>query len=94
MGRTARKDESTPETRAVATMGADGRILIPAALREELGLKPGDQLSLKIIDGELRAITRATAIARLQAFCRTLAQPGHSVVDDFIAERRREAERE
>ncbi|WP_158596040.1 hypothetical protein [Oleomonas cavernae] len=38
--------------------------------------------------------TRAAAIARLQAHCRALVGPDRNIVDEFIAERRREAERE
>ncbi len=95
MARPVRKSDPSPVTRMVATLGADGRILIPAALREELGLKPGDQLSLQAVDGELRAITRQAAIARLQAYCRALVGPDRrNIVDEFIAERRLEAERE
>jgi AbrB family looped-hinge helix DNA binding protein len=81
-------------TRKRTTLDRYGRVLIPAEIRDALGLKPGDRLIARVIDGELRLMTIREGIRRAQAIVRrhTAGQP--SLVDELIAERRREAERE
>jgi AbrB family looped-hinge helix DNA binding protein len=71
-----------------------GRLVIPAALRREMGVEPGDDLLLRVEDGELRVIGKMQAIRRIQARAQQLKKPGESVVDEFIAEREAEAARE
>ncbi len=39
-------------------LGPDGRVVIPAAFREALGLSEGDTLIASIADGELHLLTR------------------------------------
>lgn len=77
-----------------ATLGPDGRIVIPAAFREALGLKENQTLLLSIEDGELRIRTRAVALRRVQAFVRQYVPEGVSLVDELIEDRRREVEQE
>jgi AbrB family looped-hinge helix DNA binding protein len=45
----------------VARMTAGGRIVIPAAYREALGIKPGDDVVLQLESGEIRLYTRKRA---------------------------------
>jgi AbrB family looped-hinge helix DNA binding protein len=71
-----------------------GRIVIPAAVRAALGVGPGDDLIGTFEDGEFRLTTRTEKIRRLQERVRLLDKGSGSVVDEFIAERRAEAERE
>ena len=72
-----------------------GRLVIPAALRREMGVEPGDDLLLRVDeDGELTVIGRMQAIKRIQARAQQFKKPGESVVDEFIAEREAEAARE
>ena len=71
-----------------------GKLVIPAAMRRQLGISPGDTLLVSINDGELRVRSLATAVARAQALVRKYVPEGVSLVDELIAERRREAERE
>jgi AbrB family looped-hinge helix DNA binding protein len=71
-----------------------GRIVIPAAVRAALGVGPGDDLIATFEDGEFRLTTRTEKIRRLQERVRLLDKGSGSVVDEFIAERRAEAERE
>lgn len=74
--------------RAKVTVREGGRIVIPADMRDALGIKVGDELTLRLSDGELRLYTRSRAIARIQEIARKYKKPGESVVDQFLAERR------
>ena len=80
--------------RQQSSFGKDGRILIPIALREAAGVKPGERVVIRIVDGAIVIETIATQIRKVQAMVAHLKRPGESVVDEFIAEKRLEAERE
>lgn len=71
-----------------------GRLQVPAEIRRALGLKDGDAVTLEVVDGELRVVPYREVIRRVQERFRRDAPPGVSLVDEFIAERRAEAERE
>lgn len=75
-------------------LGPDGRVLIPAAFREALGLSEGDALIASIDNGELNLLTRRAAVRRAQAIVRQFVPEGVSLVDELIDDRRREVERE
>jgi AbrB family looped-hinge helix DNA binding protein len=75
-------------------LGPDGRIVIPAAFREALGLSEGDTLIASVDDGELNLLTRRAAVRRAQAIVRQFVPEGVSLVDELIEDRRREVERE
>jgi len=40
------------------TMGAKGQVVVPKAIRDEVGLHPGDQVDFELRDGEV-VLTRA-----------------------------------
>lgn len=65
-----------------------GRVVIPAAMREEMSVKPGDTLIAHVENGELRLISRRMALRQVQAEMTKYKKPGESVVDEFLAERR------
>lgn len=44
---------------AILTLSSKGQLVIPARLRQLLGLKPGDRLALNVEDGELRLTPQA-----------------------------------
>jgi len=71
-----------------------GRILLPADVRDALGVAEGDTLQGFVEDGELHLLTSATALRQIQEYLATVIPPEVNVVDDFIAERRAEAARE
>lgn len=71
-----------------AEVGQDGRLLIPAAMREAMMLGDSGHVTLSVKDGELHVISPASAIKRAQRIGRSLKKPGESVVDEFLAERR------
>ena len=75
-------------------LGPDGRVVIPATFRETLGLKEGDVLFARLENGELNLLTPTAAMRRAQALVRQFVPEGVSLVDELIADRRREVERE
>lgn len=72
-------------------MSANGRICIPADVRQELGLKDGDTLTLTITDESLLLQTRRQRVRAVQALVRKgmEGKPGWTV-DDFIRDKREE----
>ena len=75
-------------------LGPDGRVVIPATMREALGLKEGDVLFARLEGGEIKLLTPEAAMRRAQAIVRQFVPEGVSLVDELIADRRREAARE
>ncbi len=77
-------------------MSEGGRVVIPVEIRRQLGLKDGDTVLWEFSNGEARLTTRAANIKRAQELFQKYCppQPGRSIVDELIAERRAEAERE
>jgi AbrB family looped-hinge helix DNA binding protein len=75
-------------------VGEGGRIVIPAAFRTALGLKTGDDVLLRLEDGELRIFTPHEAIRKAQELLRPYLPTDRSLADELIAERRAEAARE
>ena len=71
-----------------------GKLVIPAAFRREMGVKPGDTLIVEMDGGELRVRSLPSAIQRVQARMRELNPQGRSLVEELIADRRAEAARE
>ena len=74
-------------------LGRQGRLVIPAELRRKLGLNDGDELVARDEDGRLVIEPRSAVLTRIRRRLRTLPTEV-SLVDDLLAERRREAQRE
>jgi AbrB family looped-hinge helix DNA binding protein len=72
-------------------VAAGGRIVIPAEVRQVLGVKEGDELILYPSDGGYRVSTVELVVKEAQAYFRQFKRPGTSVVDELITERRQEA---
>ncbi len=72
----------------------NGRVVIPATFRRALGIKPGDEVILRMEEDELRITTMKRRIERAQRLVRKYVKPGASLVDELIAERREAAKRE
>jgi AbrB family looped-hinge helix DNA binding protein len=75
-------------------LGADGEIVIPAAFRDRLGLKPGQTLFAVLENGEIHILPVSAAIRRAQAVVRRFVPEGVSLVDELLEDRRREVVRE
>ena len=80
-----------PKMQTKARLDSAGRIVVPAAFRKALGVKPGEYLILRIEDGQLHAWTFEYATKRIQEMVRKHVPEGVSLVDELIAERRSEA---
>jgi AbrB family looped-hinge helix DNA binding protein len=79
---------------ASTKINENGRILIPAAIREQMDLKAGDSVVLTLEDGVLRLESYRAAIRKIQDEMQKFKKPGISMVDEFIEEKRDEARRE
>ena len=83
-----------PAARTQLRIGDGGRVVIPAGMRAALGVKPGDTLVARVVDGELSLMSQKAAVRRAQKLVRRFVPEGVSLVDELIAERRAEAARE
>lgn len=82
------------ELRTRTRLSEKGRLVIPAAMREALGMNVGGMLDLRVEGGELRIATMRSRIRRAQERVRHLAPPGTLVSDELSAERREAAKHE
>ena len=85
-----------PETtlRAVVRVDAQGRLLVPKELRDAVDMRPGENVTLLVQDGEIRLLTVTASTRRIREIAAEYPTPGRSLVDELIAERRAEAERD
>ncbi|HEV2134507.1 MAG TPA: AbrB/MazE/SpoVT family DNA-binding domain-containing protein [Terracidiphilus sp.] len=73
----------------------NGRIVIPAAIRTRMNLKPGDSVLMRLDqDGVLRIESHMARIRKIQDELKKYGKPGVLMSDELIAERREEARRE
>lgn len=72
-----------------------GRVLIPVAVRRQLGLKEGaSDLLLNIDETPIGVSTRAQGLARAREILSKYHKPGDDWTSELITERREEARRE
>lgn len=71
-----------------------GRIVIPADLRKQLGIEIGANVNLELQADSLKVSTGHAALRRIQNSLKGRIPEGVSLVDELIADRRREAENE
>ncbi|MDQ6660692.1 MAG: AbrB/MazE/SpoVT family DNA-binding domain-containing protein [Chloroflexota bacterium] len=73
-----------------AKISEGGRIVIPVEYRQALGLHVGDEVILRLDNGEVRITTPRQAIKHAQDLIRRYIPQGRSLSDELIAERRLE----
>jgi len=71
-----------------------GAWLFLLRFRKRLGIRPGDEVVLRIEDDELRITTLRRNLERAQRLVRKHVKSGTSLADELIAERRKAAGRE
>jgi AbrB family looped-hinge helix DNA binding protein len=76
---------------APVKLGKQGRLVVPAPLRQDLGLEVGDELVARAEEGRLIFEPRAAVIKRLRERSKDVKV---SLADELLAERREEAARE
>lgn len=75
-------------------VGAGGRIVIPAAMRKALRVKPGDEVVLEYEKNGIRVRSRSQALRCFQEKVRAAGAGRRSLVEELIRERREESKRE
>jgi AbrB family looped-hinge helix DNA binding protein len=75
-------------------IGPGGRVVIPAVIREQLGLSEGDALMATFDGGELRLVSLAESVRQAQAIVRSHVPAGVSLVDELLEDRRQEVLRD
>jgi AbrB family looped-hinge helix DNA binding protein len=68
-----------------------GRIVIPADMRRRLGIEIGEEVNIALDGESVRVLTQKESIKQAQALVRKFVPDGISLVDELIADRRREA---
>jgi AbrB family looped-hinge helix DNA binding protein len=72
----------------------NGRILIPAAVRDAMRVGEGGTVLAWLDNGELRLVSPHVALRQVQDLARKLIEGDDSLADELIAERRDETRRE
>jgi AbrB family looped-hinge helix DNA binding protein len=77
------------------TVSSKGQLVIPSALREEMGIEPGTRVAVRR-EGQELVLTPETLAAKLAAIrkMRGITAGGPSLCDELLEDRRRERERE
>ena len=70
-----------------------GRLILPAEFRRALNLQKGDSITLQLEGNEVRMRSTREVVHQIQSKMKKYKIEG-SIVDDLIAERRREARME
>lgn len=78
----------TMQKTARIRVNKNGSVLIPVSFRQALGINAGDEILLRVKDGELRMTTLQQRLERAKCLVRRYVKPGTSLVDELIAERR------
>jgi AbrB family looped-hinge helix DNA binding protein len=85
---------ATAALTATLRLGPGGRIVIPADMREAMGLKLGDAMLARLEGTELKLVTLMDSVRELQELTSKYVPEGVSLAVELIADRRAEAARE
>ena len=75
-------------------LGQKGRVLLPAEMREAMGLEVGDVITAWLKDGEVRMHSHLHGLRKIQEEASAMAKGSVYASDELIAERRAEAAKE
>jgi AbrB family looped-hinge helix DNA binding protein len=75
-------------------MASNGRLVIPANVRSELGMQDGGTFIVHVQNGQIRLEPIHAAVARAQAIVRQYVPETARLVGELTEDRRREAESE
>lgn len=85
---------ASPPAQIWTQVGPDGRVVIPAAYRGLLGIEGGGHLFMVLEGDEVRLMGRDGALRRAQELVAPYLEDESMSTDAFLADRRREAQRE
>jgi AbrB family looped-hinge helix DNA binding protein len=77
-----------------AKISDSGRLSLPAEMRRAIGLERGGDVVIELAGREIRIRPIDEVVAQAQAMTRRLLHGKEASVEDFIAERRKEAAKE
>jgi AbrB family looped-hinge helix DNA binding protein len=75
-------------------LGESGRIVLPAAIRNEFGLKTGDRLTVAVNGNRIEILSMDMALNEIRASIIEKRGSMDGLLDEFLEERREEARRE
>ena len=75
-------------------LGESGRIVLPAEIRKEFGLKPGDRLTISAESGSIRIRNMDMALKEVRESIIAKRGSLSGILDEFLAEKHEEARRE
>jgi AbrB family looped-hinge helix DNA binding protein len=76
------------------TLGESGRIVLPATIRKEFGLKTGDRLTIAVNGNKIEILSMDMALKEIRDSIIQEHGSLDGLLDEFLAERRAEAARE
>lgn len=77
-----------------STIGENGRVILPAKLRQNLQLSSGDQIVFILDNEELKVVPLKNTVKQFQSRISNLNKDKISLVDSLLASRRHEAKSE
>jgi AbrB family looped-hinge helix DNA binding protein len=88
-------EQTTTTEQIFTTVSSKGQMVIPAAVREELGISPGTRIAVRVEGGKviLDPQNLEAKLRRIKAL-RGYTAGGPSMCDELLEDRRRERERE
>ncbi|MGD0730450.1 MAG: AbrB/MazE/SpoVT family DNA-binding domain-containing protein [Terracidiphilus sp.] len=81
-------------TTDTVVLGESGRIVLPAAIRNEFGLKTGDRLTVAVNGNRIEILSMDMALKEIRASIMEKRGSLEGLLDEFLEERREEARRE
>ena len=88
-------EDYVTESRYVkARLNNNGRIVIPAEIRRQLGLEPGDTVLLSVEGHVLMVESHRNRIRKVQESMRQFIPPSRSLAKELVADRRDDAQQE
>lgn len=78
----------------VVILGESGRIVLPAAIRNEFGLKTGDRLTVAVNGDRIEILSMDMALNQIRESIVEKRGSMKGLLDEFLDERREEVRRE
>jgi AbrB family looped-hinge helix DNA binding protein len=88
------EDYVTESKYVKARLNNNGRIVIPAEIRHQLGLEPGDTVLLSVEGHVLKLESHRNRVRKVQESMRQFIPPDRSLTKELIADRSEDSQRE